>query len=437
MKFDYLIIGSGIAGISAVETLRKFNKEASIGLISNEPHQPYSKVLLPFYLKGKINYDQLFIRGQSFWKKNNILFIYGEVSELDRQNKIVRYTDLSVDSHRNPSPLRGGGELVSYGTLLVASGANAKKLNFLGNDLSEMFYFRDLDETVRIKKYFENLHSNTLVYQSDQLKPVIYGASFIALEFAGIFAHFGISAKIIFRGPYFWSRLLDPQGGELVENFLEQAGMEIHDSEEIKSINPVIARADEIIGPRQSLFKIETGRDSYQATFLGLGVGLEPNLEFARVAGLKINQGIITDEFLQTSDPDIFAAGDIAEFYDTIINRHHVLGNWLNSDMQGRAAAHNMLGVKKPFELVSFYNFNFEGKKGVGAFNICALGDTNPQEPFDARTSCRSKKYARAFIKNNQCVGIILINSPQLREKCANFIKNKLEPARLDSLLDL
>lgn len=434
MKFDYLIIGSGIAGISAAETLRKFDKEASIGLISNEPHNPYSKVLLPFYLKGKINYDQLFIRGKNFWKRNNIEFIYSEVIGLDRRVKKIIF---------------GDGQGIFYKKLLVASGASAKKLDFLGSDLPGIFYFRDLDETIRIKKHLDIFYSNTPVYQhtpvyrSDGLKPVIYGASFIALEFAGIFAHFGIGAKIIFRGPYFWSRLLDETGGKLIESFLEQAGMEIHQGENIKEIRTASKSSPPFIlplregGGEEGVSEIITNVGSRFCSFLGVGTGLEPNLEFARIADLKVNQGIITDEFLRTSDHDIFAAGDVAEFYDTIINRHHVLGNWLNSDMQGRTTAHNMLGVKKPFELVSSYNFNFEGKKGAGAFNICALGDTNPQELFDVKISCRRQKYVKAFIKNSQCVGIILINSPQLREKCSNFIKNKLEPAGLDNLLDL
>ena len=89
MKFDFIIIGSGIAGISAAETLRKAKPGVSIGLISNEPHDPYSKVLLPFYLKGKIKYDQLLIRGKDFWQKNNIKFICGEVTGLDRELKKI------------------------------------------------------------------------------------------------------------------------------------------------------------------------------------------------------------------------------------------------------------------------------------------------------------------------------------------------------------
>jgi NAD(P)H-nitrite reductase large subunit len=430
MNFDYLIIGSGIAGISAVETLRKFNKECSIGLISNESHAPYSKGLLPFYLKNKITYDKLFIRGKDFWSGQNIQFIFGEVIKLQRNTR-----SLIIQN-----PVTRHETIVSYrDKLLIASGANSKKLDFPGCDLFGIFYFRDLDDAATIRNYFDTWkyqsknekeriagaehtkHLDTPEYRSEP-KPVIYGASFIALEFAGIFAHLGIPAKLIFRGPHFWSRLLDRQGGELIEKCLREAGMEIHRSEELRAV----------YGSAGKLEKITTQDSEYECNFLGIGVGLEPNLDFARQAGLKVNQGIVTDEFLETSDPNIFAAGDIAEFYDVVIGRHHVLGNWLNSDMQGRTAAINMLGMKKPFELISSYSFNFDGYKGKGKFNICAIGDTATEQSYSTKLYLSDRQYIKLFSKNDCCVGAALINLPQLRSKVTEAIKFKTSPSSID-----
>jgi len=416
VHFDYLIIGSGIAGISAAETLRKHTSNASICVISNESHDPYSKVLLPFWLKGKIRFEQLFIRGKNFWDKNDIEFIHGEVRSIDRDAR-----ELTIASKTT----------ISYKKLLIASGAGARKLDFASSNPPGVFYLRNLDDAIAIKEYFD-----TTEYRS-RPQPTIYGAGFIALEFAGIFAHLGVSAKIIFRGPYFWSRLLDEDGGKLIERFLEQAGMEIHHEEAIYNVSAGLE------GTPQSLFKVDTNSGSYKSNFLGLGVGLEPNLEFARTAGLKANHGIITNEYLETNDPNIFAAGDVTEFHDVIIGRHHVLGNWLNSDLQGRAAAMNMLGAEKSFELVSSYNFNFDGLRSnldvlqSGAFNICALGDTNPAEPFNAKIFSRDRAYLKLFIKNNQCVGAVLINNPHRRQKLLELIKIKSRLLDIDRYLNL
>ncbi len=405
MKFDYLIIGSGIAGVSAAETLRKNNKDCSICLISNEPHDPYSKVLLPFWLKGKVKHNQLFIRGNNFWQKNNINFIVGEAKELSREEKKIILAD---------------GQEFLYKKLLIASGANAKKLNFSGIDLGGIFYFRNLDEAAKIKDYLQKIKNDGIAPL-----PVIYGASFIALEFAGLFAHFGIPAKIIFRGPYFWSRVLDEQGSRLIEKFLGEAGMELRAEEEI-------LRVEEASGKTLELYEVVTTKDVYKCNFLGLGTGLKPNLDFIRGAELKVNQGIITDEYLSTSDQDIFAAGDIAEFYDTIIERNHVLGNWLNSDMQGRCAAANMLGKKQKFELVSFYSFTFDGYNGKGKFNICMIGDTNPKEPFKTEIKTEDNQYVQIFNKNNKCIGAVIINIPNLRSKIIENIKAGLGLHQLD-----
>ena len=169
-----------------------------------------------------------------------------------------------------------------------------------------------LDDADAIKKAMSEAPCRTAL---------VMGEGFIAMEFIEIFLKNGFSTHVIARGDYFGEKKLGKFGGAFVEENLKRHGVSVH-----KNTNPA----------------------SINACVVGIGTGIERNL--SAFSGLEVSAGILTDEFLVSSEPDIYASGDIAEFFDVILKKRRVVGNWTTAFLQGQAAARNMLGERFAFK---------------------------------------------------------------------------------------
>ncbi|KKW29510.1 MAG: NAD(P)H-nitrite reductase [Candidatus Uhrbacteria bacterium GW2011_GWD2_52_7] len=230
------------------------------------------------------------------------------------------------------------GRELPFDQLLLATGG---ELNLADEDMRGVVYLRGVDDVDQIDALARELRMKP---QEDR-NVVVYGGGFIAFEFINYFAHLKANTTVLMRGRGFWSSVLSDESQALLRKTAEAHG--VHVVTGVKSIS--------LKGDKQ-LEHVVADTETLPADILGVGIGIHPERELFTDAGIEVRSGIVTNEYLETAHPGVFAAGDGAEFYDRFAGRHVTYGNWMNAQMQGRAVAHIMHGERKPFELVSSYS---------------------------------------------------------------------------------
>lgn len=375
MKYDYLIIGGGIAGTTAAEVIREKDSAGSLAIVSSELYPLYSKVLLARFAKNEIGFEKILLRKESDYKDKKIDTFFGEeVVKVDTQNKKVF--------------LKSGTEIF-YSKLLLASGGSPKKtLNLEAVDNSEILYFRTLDDAKKIKEKMKG-----------KKNAIVIGGSFISLELADIFFSSGLNVSIVLRGDRFFRGVLDKESSEIIRKNLEEKGISVLLNKEIRKID--MGNTDIIVA----------------------GVGLERNIDFLINSGIKTEKGILANEYLETNISDIWTAGDVAEYFDIDARRYRVEGNWLTAFLQGKIAGLNMTGERSIFRCLSGYNLaNF-------GLNISFIGDTMIDTETDVviRGDLGKNERAQLFLRNGILAGATQINASKERGILAMFIDRKVD----------
>jgi nitrite reductase (NADH) large subunit len=406
-NFKYLIIGGGAAGTSAAEAIRKGDASGTIAIVSDEIHPLYSRVMLskPNFFLGKIPFDQVFLKGEEWYKSNSITFIGGRVATmLDAENKIVTLDD---------------GRKISYERLLVAIGVHTRPWNVPGADKSGIYSLRTLDDGKAIMEAIKTAK-----------KAVTVGGGFISFEMADLLKLAGLDTTMLLREPYFWQPTLDEASGEMIEKALEKNGIKI-----IKN-----AEVTEVIGGKnvEGVILKDWTKIDCEMIITGIGCVL-PQIEWLRQSGINIKCGVLTNEYLETNIKDIWAVGDIAEYKDVLLEESVQLGNWVNAREQGRVVGLNMAGKKTPFKFVSFYT-----TQGVG-ISIAFVGDARPLpgRTIIKRGSPEINSYERILIVDNpvsgrkELVGATMINRTSELTSVAKLIENNVDvSAHISDLSD-
>ncbi len=321
----HVIVGGGIAGTTAAEELRKLRPDDGITIVSEEQHPIYSRVLLPHFLNGKVPRERVFLKKEQWYAEHGIEWLRGtRVDALDLNSRFAALSD---------------GRELPFDRLLIAAGGEVRTLP---DDLRGISYFRTLDDADHLLQLLGELPSGA--------RGAIYGGGFIACEYLNLFAHAGLPTTVALRGPHFWSHVFDAETGALVNGHLRSRGVEVAAGAAFAGVK----------GERE-VRALRTDKGTFPCSILGIGVGIEPDLSWIRAAGIEVGSGILTNEYLETNRPDVYAAGDAAEFFDTITGRHLHVGNWMNAMSQGRTAAKNMAGERTAFQLVSSYATNALG----------------------------------------------------------------------------
>ena len=400
MTRRYLIIGNGIAGQTCAEELRKLDPEASITIVAAERHPLYNRVALPRYLRGQVRREKVFMRTVEDYARQN-LDIHFEtwVTDVDTQTKVA---------HTNT------GRELPYDALLVATGGRPKPPPWPGSDeVSQLLGFQTLDDT------------DAIIEKADASERVlIMGGSFIGYELAeGVSFRHKAKVTWIMRGPWFLRYVLDEEGGQLCRQLGEAQGVEFITTDEVQKFSRVNGHfLAETVNGRKVEFDLLT-----------YGVGLDYYTEPLRNAGVKLDKGIVTDAKLRTSAPDVYAAGDIAVFYDLMVERHNQMGTWDNAEAHGKVAARNMAGADEDFFDVPTYTTTMFGS------TLAVMGVTPDVQPGleSVRTfSFEEKFYRKLFFKDDRLVGAIMIGPPKGRKKLIEIMRSrqKIERPKQDLL---
>lgn len=386
-EFKYLIIGGGVAGTTVAEVLRHNDKEGSIAIVSDEPYIFYSRIMLskPNFFLGKIPFDNIWLKKKEWYEQNKIEFLGREIAtKLDSQAKTIELKS---------------GKILKYQKLLIATGGEARKWDLPGSDKKGICYLRDLKE------------AQTLIDNVKTAKQAIaIGSGFVSFEMCEMMRLAGLEVTLIMREPYYWYPLLDEESAKIIEKGLKDGGVKIIRENEVV----------EILGEDKIEGVILKNGNKLECDLALIGIGLECHLDWLKEAGVETKCGILANEYLETSVPDIYTAGDVAEFNDLVLGEKIQLGNWVNAQMQGRVAAINMLGKHQPFKFVSFYT-----AQGFG-LNIAMSGDVRIKSEYKiikrgsleinslAPRSFSEVGFARIIVdEHDEIIGATFINRTQ------------------------
>ncbi|MDI6734112.1 MAG: FAD-dependent oxidoreductase [Patescibacteria group bacterium] len=403
-KYKYLIIGGGVAGLTAAETIRSKDSIASVAIVNDEPYTLYSRVMLskPNFFLGEIPFDSVWLKNEDWYKKNNINFFGGKKAvKLDSKNRTIILSDDSA---------------LRYEKLLIATGVQARKWNFPNSDKKGIYYLRTLEDGRVIMNAIKSAK-----------RAITIGGGFISFETADLLKMAGIDTTMIIRENYFWEPLLDEESGRMIEGALKKGGIKIIYKSEVK----------EIVGKTNVEAVILQDNTKIECNMIICGIGVYCDFDWLKDSGLKTNRGILADEYLKANLPDVWVAGDVAEFKDITLDETIQIGNWVNAREHGRIAGLNMIGEKIPFKFVSFYT-----TQGLG-ISIAFVGDVRSDKSriVIKRGSPQKNSYGRVIILDKgarkEIEGATLINRTSELAAIAKLIEKNIDVSdKLDKLGD-
>jgi 3-phenylpropionate/trans-cinnamate dioxygenase ferredoxin reductase component len=324
----YVIVGGGLAGFNAIPAIRERDPEGRIVLLTEERERPYDRVpLSKKYLQGSLSRDGVFLRPQEFYEEHQV--------DLRTESRATK-----LDASAKTLTLEGGTQL-AYEKLLLATGGQPRKLPLPGSDLPGIHYVRTLEDSDALKEAMG--HARSLV---------VIGGGFIGCEVAAAGVLKGLDATVVEVGPYLLNLAFDEPTGRWVTDYLAGKGMRARCGERAVRFVPN--------GGRVGGVETSTGA-SLPADLVVVGVGLIPSTELAKDAGLRVEDGIVVNERLETSAPDVYAAGDVARFYAPVFDRHLRVEHYDVAVKHGKVAGANMTGAGVAFtDLPYFFSDMFD-----------------------------------------------------------------------------
>lgn len=362
----YLIIGGGIAGITCARYLKMLDRDANVTVLAGEK-TVYAKIALPQLLAGTLTLNQLEIPVD-----NDISVVRG-----------ARVTAVIPDAKLVET--ESAGEF-QYDRLLLATGAEATMPELEGVRSPRVFTVRNITDVTNM--------DHILKAESFHKRVIIYGAGLVSMELADALVRRGYTVVILVSSGQILSQILNETAGDFVKHLLVSHGVEVHFREQILRIRDTY---------RGVIAYTKSGK-AYEGDLLILGKGVQPSVKFLQSSGIKIDKGIVVNEFLETSRDGIYAAGDVCQVYDRVRKQKRVNALWPVAVEQGRHAALTMTGRAIPYR-GSFARNVLQ----VLGHTIVTAGVFN-DETIEAFHRCDNDRYAAIFAIHGHMAGFAFIN---------------------------
>ncbi len=367
--FDYVIVGGGRAGAAAVEGIRELDSSCSILLVGAESHLPYDRPPLSKQLwTGKNEVSDLFVHDRAYFERAGVELASSErVIEIHPGKKTI-LTDRGRSEH--------------YGRLLLATGGTPRRLQIPGAEAKGVYYYRTLDDYLELSR------------DPEGQSILVVGGGFIGSEIAAALSMHGAHVTMLFPGRRMLERVFPEALARSIQEHYEERGIRI-----LSGDAPIS------FAPRGGWLAVETRRDVHLACdAIVVGAGIEPEIELARSAGLTVENGIEVNELLQSSDPDIFAAGDNANFPYQALGKRMRVEHWDNAIAQGKAAGRNMAGAGEPYEYMPyFFSDLFD-------FGYEAVGDVSSSLETYADWQDENETGVIYYLEDGRVRGVMLCN---------------------------
>ncbi len=389
---NYIIIGNSAAAIGAVEAIRKNDKENPIKIISEEEYTVYSRPLISYLLAGKVTTKRMYFRGEDFYEKNKVIKILGH--KAIGINCDQRYVSLE------------NKEMIKFDKLLISTGGKPIIPGIKGLKNERVFGFTTWSDVDKIAKISREVKEG-----------VVIGGGMIGIKAAEALCEIGIKVTIVELADTVLSRALDKEASQIIQNQLKEAGVDIITGSEVSE---VIGKGSEVV---EGVI-LKDGR-RIRCDFVVVAIGVFPNIDIVKGTKIKVKRGIIVDEHMETDIRGIYAAGDVAEAYDSIIGEERPIPIWPLAIRQGRVAGSNMSG------LVTTYpgGFPMNAIEFSGIPTI-SLGITDPKEDgyeIIKKTDIQKGIYKKIIIKENRIVGAVFVGEIDRAGIITGLIKDKID----------
>lgn len=390
----YVIIGASAAGLAAAEAIRKADTQGTITVLTEEAYMPYSRPSISYYLKGKVKESDMALRKPNFYREKKIDIVKNtKATAIDTEKKVVK----------------AGRKSYPYDKLCLCTGSKPfvpPMENVKGK--TNALTFLDLKAVKDVK-----------AIANEKTRAVVIGAGLIGMKAAEGLVKICKSVDIVELSPRVLPSILDAKSAKQVKKHLENNGIRFHLE------NTVVRAASK--GKQITAVTLKNGK-KLPCDLLILAVGVRPQTELAEKAGLAVDRGIITDtETMQTSDPDIYAAGDCCVSVDMLDGSKKIIALWPNAVQQGNVAGAQMAGAD--ITVGGTYSVNAIDFFGL---RICTCGLINAQgEQYSDKIIQHGDSYKRLVFEGDKLVGYVLINSSVNAGLYTNLISNQIS---LDTL---
>lgn len=316
-----VIVGNGIAGVTTARHIRK-NSDDQITIVSGETDHFFSRTALMYIYMGHMKYENTKPYEDWFWAKNRIDLKRAWVDSVDFENKALVFN---------------GGEKLSYDKLVLATGSKSNKFGWPGQDLDGVQGLYSMQDLEMMEKNTRNIQ-----------RAVVVGGGLIGIEMAEMLHSRHIPVTYLVRETNFWNAVLPEQEAKLIDRHILENGIDLRLETELK----------EVLDDRQGRVKgIVTNKgETIDCQFVGLTVGVSPNIDFLKDSDLETERGILVDEYLETNIPDVYAAGDCAQRRNPIINRRPIEAVWYTGRMMGESLAKTLTGKKTSYDPGYWFN---------------------------------------------------------------------------------
>jgi NTE family protein len=368
--FDLLIVGGGLTSARAVRSFREAGGEGTVALLSRDGHVPYHRPpLSKRYLRGEAEIDETYVEPASFYEEQGVA-VHLETS-VARVHPDAREVELS------------SGERHRYGQLLLATGAWPRRPDVPGAELEGVTTLRTLDDSTAIRAAAEGGTERALVV----------GGSFIGCEVAASLRLQGLEVTLVHRGTGLFDALRSEELSAELADLYRSQGVELIFGDEVTAFRG-----------RARLGGAETrGGRSIDADLAVAGIGVVPVLDLLEDSGIETDNGVLVNERYETSAPGVFAAGDVANFYDPVFDRRRRIEHWSNANYQGAMVGKVLAGEDGGYDVVSSFFTEVFG------FNLRVFGDLEGFDEFQLHGSLRDRKAVGFYLASGKLVAALSV----------------------------
>ena len=391
MSESYVIIGDGIAGSSAAEAIHEEAPEADVTVVTEEGETLYNRILIKEFAKGKLPEAPISIHDPDWYDERDIDI---------RLNTLV--TGVNPDAHTIETH---EGDEIGYDKLLVAAGGTPNQLPVENADAEGVHHFWTFEDARGIREHADEADTG-----------VVVGAGLLGIDLAAICGGQDVDAKYLMRGNRWWRYALSEEGAEIIHDGLREKGVE-----------PVFesgAGRFETDDDGEVVATVDGNGDRHESDFVGVAIGLDFNVEILQDTEATIESGVHVDEYMRTEAEDIYAAGDITQYWDTILDERAQNGSWGSAKQQGALAGKTMLADSdhdvdiEPFRWVSSYSItHFEFP--FLSFGFPTMGDESCERHYGGN------EWRRLTFKDGQLIGGVLIGNLAPQSKYKQLIKDE------------
>jgi NAD(P)H-nitrite reductase large subunit len=392
----YVIVGASAAGIAAVGAIRKVDPDGAIMVITEETCSDYSRPMISDLVSGKTDLLKMKCKTEDFWKVNKAeVRLEKKVISLNLVEKTINLED---------------GEKIVYEKLLLATGGKPFVPQMEGQEKDGVFTFTNIAEAQRIAAKIDSIQAKSAV---------VIGAGLIGISVTEALMKRGLKVTVVELQEKILSLLLDAKASDIVEAVIKKAGVNFATGQSVQKIVGRPGNEGAVGGV------ILTKGDEVPCDLLIVAVGVIPRTELVMGTNVKINRGIVVDNFMQTTVPDVYASGDVAETFDYILNQNRSLPLWPLAVLEGRVAGANMAGAKTSYEggtnMSSLKYFDIP---------IVSIGLANHKEDTTleiiAKQDLEHSVYKKLVLRNNVIIGMTLVNCIDRAGILFNLIKDKV-----------